>query len=89
MAIYTDSATALVDVTPSGSDLFVGSDSATVLIDLSTSGTETHTKPDFAGEGVAFNRFTHFDLEARFSFDEDFAFNTRFNGVLRAGGLDA
>lgn len=85
MTIYTDSATVVVDVSTSGVEQHVHSDAATVVIDISASGVDIHGKPDFTGEGVAYNQFNTFEAEAQFD-AEDF---NQFEAKLRFGVFNA
>jgi hypothetical protein len=80
VAVYTDSATVLVDIAVSGVDSRVIVDSATVRYAITPSGLEVHGRPDFTGEGLAFNRFTTWEAFQRFEAPEA---NERFTAVMR------
>ena len=77
MSEYLDSGTVLVSIVPSGVSVFTGTDSATVSVRITPSGLDEHFRPDFTGEGLAYNRFSAFEGFQRFEAEPVERFTTR------------
>lgn len=77
MSEYLDSGTVRVSIVPSGVSVLTGIDSATVNVDIVPSGIDKHLKPDFTGEGLAYNRFSAFEGFQRFEAEPMERFTTR------------
>ena len=89
MAIYTDSATVPVAIAPSGVEAHTHFDAATVYIDIVPSGVDKFYKPDFTGEGQAFNQYSVLPFDELSLLLNQVDDNPRFEAKLRFGGLDA